>query len=81
LFDANTLRQINYRAIQSNGYTWQVETLFRAKELGIKIKEMPIVFYDRKMGRSKLGTNEVVQFLFFILKATFQRIKKSIFKR
>lgn len=38
----------------SSGYSFQVETLLRAKRAGFKIKEVPIAFTDRKQGKSNM---------------------------
>lgn len=43
----------------SSGYSFQVETLLRAKRAGFKIKEVPIAFIDRKKGKSKMRFREV----------------------
>lgn len=47
----------------TKGYAFQMEILVRAKRLGYKIEEVPIVFVDRLFGESKLGTNEIVLYL------------------
>lgn len=43
----------------SSGYSFQVETLLRAKRKGFKIKEIPTTFVDPKRGRSKMRFIEV----------------------
>lgn len=43
----------------SGGYAFQVELLWRAQEAGASIMEIPIVFRDRRVGRSKLGWSDV----------------------
>jgi dolichol-phosphate mannosyltransferase len=40
-----------------------MEILVRAKRLGLKIEEVPIVFIDRLFGKSKLGPNEIFIYL------------------
>ena len=41
--------------IRSNGYVFQVETLYVAEKLGLKIVEIPIYFAERKFGESKMS--------------------------
>ncbi len=41
--------------IQSNGYAFQVEMTYLAERLGYRIKEIPIYFEDRRIGRSKMS--------------------------
>ncbi len=54
-FRAEVLRAIQLHTIQSNGYSFQVETLYRAKRCGFKITEAPIVFTERRKGKSKMS--------------------------
>jgi dolichol-phosphate mannosyltransferase len=49
-----------------------MEILVRAKRLGCKIEEVPIVFVDRLFGESKLGTNEIVLYLKGIAQLFFE---------
>lgn len=44
-------------ATKTKGYSFQMEILVRAKNLALKIEEIPIVFVDRLFGESKLGPN------------------------
>lgn len=47
----------------SKGYVFQMEMIVRARKLGYKIGEVPISFVDRLYGESKLGGNEIFQFV------------------
>ena len=47
----------------SKGYVFQMEMMVRANSLGYKITEVPISFVDRVYGESKMGANEIVQFV------------------
>jgi len=47
----------------SKGYVFQMEMLVRARSIGFSIGEVPISFVDRVYGESKLGGNEIVQYL------------------
>src|SRR5579875_3580554 len=42
-------------AIHLEGYAFQVETVYQAYRKGFRIKEVPIVFPDRKIGTSKMS--------------------------
>ncbi|PRT54970.1 Dolichol-phosphate mannosyltransferase subunit 1 [Wickerhamiella sorbophila] len=48
---------------QSKGYVFQMEMMVRARSLGFTIGEVPISFVDRVYGESKLGGDEIVQYL------------------
>ena len=56
----------------TKGYAFQMEILVRAKRLGYKIEEVPIVFVDRLFGESKLGTNEIILYLKGIAQLFFE---------
>ena len=49
--------------VQSKGYAFQMEIVVRARQAGFTFAEVPITFVDRIYGESKLGTNEIVQYL------------------
>jgi dolichol-phosphate mannosyltransferase len=48
---------------KSRAYVFQMEIIVRAKRLGYKVAESPIVFVDRLYGVSKLGATEIVSYL------------------
>jgi dolichol-phosphate mannosyltransferase len=49
------LRLIDLRRIKSNGYVFQVEMCYVAEKVGLRVKEIPIYFEDRRIGRSKMS--------------------------
>jgi dolichol-phosphate mannosyltransferase len=48
---------------ESKGYSFQMEMMVRAKAMGYKVTEVPISFVDRVYGESKLGGEEIAQYL------------------
>ena len=50
-----TLEAIDFRRVRSNGYCFQVEMTWRAHRAGARIREVPILFPDRRVGRSKMS--------------------------
>lgn len=48
---------------ESKGYSFQMEMMVRAKALKYTVAEVPISFVDRVYGESKLGGEEIVQYL------------------
>jgi dolichol-phosphate mannosyltransferase len=40
--------------VRSRGYAFQVELTLRAVRAGFRVVEVPIVFRDRQLGRSKM---------------------------
>jgi dolichol-phosphate mannosyltransferase len=53
--------------LHSQTYEIQIETIRQAKARGFRIREVPIVFLNRKKGKSKLSINEIRDFLSYIL--------------
>lgn len=49
------LRKIGLKKIKSNGYSFQIEMNWRAQQQGAEIKEIPIIFVDRDVGKSKMS--------------------------
>jgi dolichol-phosphate mannosyltransferase len=52
--------------LHSQTYEIQIETIRQAHMRGYKIREAPIIFANRKKGKSKLTINEVKDFLSYI---------------
>lgn len=48
------LEEIDFRSVRSSGYSFQLEMNHRAWKAGLSIKEIPIVFSDRRAGTSKI---------------------------
>ncbi|MEU4210340.1 polyprenol monophosphomannose synthase [Streptomyces sp. NPDC026206] len=54
LWSANALRTIDLSSVDSTGYSFQVETKYRALRAGFTVMEVPIHFEDRTAGESKM---------------------------
>jgi dolichol-phosphate mannosyltransferase len=54
---ADALRRIGLERIRSTGYIFQVEMCYLAEKLGLRIKEIPIYFQERRDGESKMDAN------------------------
>ncbi len=53
-FRREVLEAIDFEAVESTGYAFQIEMNFRAWKRGFRIAEIPIVFVDRETGSSKM---------------------------
>jgi dolichol-phosphate mannosyltransferase len=53
-FRAEALHAIDYGSVRSQGYAFQVELTYRALVRGLRVAEVPIVFSERRQGRSKM---------------------------
>jgi dolichol-phosphate mannosyltransferase len=55
------LESIDLDTVQSQGYAFQVELVYRVLLQGFKIVETPIVFKDRRVGKSKMSRKIVIE--------------------
>lgn len=55
MWRTETLKQMPFERIQSNGYIFLVEMVYLAHCLDYKIGESPIYFADRRWGKSKMS--------------------------
>ncbi len=51
----SALNKIDLRAVQSQGYCFQVDMAWRAIKAGLKVIEVPITFIEREIGESKMS--------------------------
>jgi dolichol-phosphate mannosyltransferase len=61
VYRRDVLEAIDLERIESKGYAFQVETVFRALRAGFGVEEVPILFTDREQGGSKMGTGIVLE--------------------
>ena len=60
-FRRETLEGIEYRDTHAEGYGFQIELTYRAIRAGFRVREVPIVFRDRKEGTSKMNARIAVE--------------------
>jgi dolichol-phosphate mannosyltransferase len=60
-YTREALEAIEVERIRSEGYAFQIETTYLALRLGLSVVEVPIVFVDRRAGRSKLDRRVVLE--------------------
>jgi dolichol-phosphate mannosyltransferase len=71
------LENIDVNSIRSNGYSFQIETNFKAWKKGFRVGEVPIVFVDRRVGVSKMSKHIVYEAAWMVWKLKF----KSLFSK
>ncbi len=54
-FRREVLEGIDLDSVRSHGYSFQVEMTLRAIQRGFAVREVPITFRDRRLGRSKMS--------------------------
>ena len=71
-FRRRALQAINLEAIQSNGYSFQIEMTHKLWRQGMRVAEVPIIFTDRFQGHSKMSGNIVSEALIMVWRLWFQ---------
>jgi len=71
------LEAINLDGIRFLGYAFQIEMKFASWKLGFKIREVPIIFKDRKYGISKMHKGIVKEGILGVLKLRWESIFKD----
>ncbi len=54
-YSRRAIEAMNLSSIHSNGYSFQIETTYRAVRKGMRVVEVPILFVDRTAGQSKMS--------------------------
>ncbi|MBL7129616.1 MAG: polyprenol monophosphomannose synthase [Ignavibacteria bacterium] len=73
-YRVSALSQINLDNVKSNGYSFQIEMKFKFYKKGFKIKEIPILFIDRRAGHSKMSRKVVYEAYFMVWKLKFKSL-------
>lgn len=68
------LETIDLDDIQSNGYAFQIELVYRTMRAGFRIGELPIIFPDRRVGRSKMSKRIVLEALINVWRLRFRSL-------
>ena len=63
----------NFSAIRSFGYSFQMEMNWRMAQMGLRLKEIPITFTERRAGTSKISGSIAAETLKMVFKLRFGR--------
>lgn len=77
-FRSDALRKIDLLSISSEGYSYQIEFKNALIEKGCKYLELPIVFSERQLGKSKMSANIIFEGLLMPWKIL---IKNKVMKK
>ena len=76
-FRREVLESINLEEVRSGGYSFQIEMNFKAWKKGFQLKEIPIIFIDRAVGKSKMSKLIIREAVWMVWKLKI----KSLFGR
>jgi len=72
-YSKKSLNKIKYQQTQSDGYAFQIEMTLRCVEKKLSIKEVPIIFNERRVGKSKMSKKIIVEALIFLFNNGIKR--------
>ena len=72
-YSKDSLVKINYSDTNSDGYSFQIEMTLRSISNNLTIKEVPIIFNERRLGKSKMSKSIVFEALLFLLSNGIKR--------
>ncbi len=73
IYSSDALEKIDYSKTTSDGYGFQIEMSARAYKQQLTIKEVPIIFHERREGESKMNYKIILEALFIVFKLRFIR--------
>jgi dolichol-phosphate mannosyltransferase len=73
LYRRRALEAINLDTIKSRGYAFLVEIAFRTYRQDCRLAEVPIVFYERRQGRSKMSRGVILEAVLMPWRLAFSR--------
>lgn len=74
----HVLETVDLDAIRFKGYAFQIEMKFTAYKLGFKIKEVPVIFVNRREGTSKMSGGIFGEALFGVMRLRWAAITGKI---
>lgn len=73
-YKRRVLEEIDLDSIKFVGYAFQIEMKFKAYLKKFKIVEVPVIFTDRRMGKSKLSGGIISEAIFGVLTMKFKSL-------
>jgi dolichol-phosphate mannosyltransferase len=68
------LERIGLHHVAARGYIFQTEMTYRAHRAGLRVGEIPIIFYERNLGRSKISGSIIAEALLRVGLLRFKRL-------
>jgi dolichol-phosphate mannosyltransferase len=70
------LEQIHLERLFANGYLFQIETTYEAFKQKLKIADIPIVFVERDLGKSKMDWRIIWEAIWGVVRLRFRHVLK-----
>jgi dolichol-phosphate mannosyltransferase len=72
---AVTLAAIPSDGVHAGGYVFQIEMTYRASRAGARVREVPITFQDRRVGRSKMSRRIIAEALLVVVRLRWDELR------
>jgi len=59
----SVINKINFDTLDAKGYSFQQNLLYESLQQKIKVAEVPLIFYQRTEGESKMRTKDMIEFV------------------
>ncbi|HUY78684.1 MAG TPA: polyprenol monophosphomannose synthase [Ktedonobacterales bacterium] len=70
-YSTAALSTLNLNAIKAQGYAFQIELVYNIWKSGFRIREVPIIFVDRRVGKSKMSRTIFIEAFTWVVGARF----------
>jgi dolichol-phosphate mannosyltransferase len=75
-YSRKVLETIDLDDVRMKGYGFQIEMKYTTYKLGFKIKEVPIIFVNRKLGTSKMSGGIFGEAFWGVIKLRFRKFNR-----
>ena len=72
-YSKKSLIEIQYELTKSDGYAFQIEMTLRCVVKKLSIREVPIIFNERRVGISKMSKKIILEALVFLINNGIKR--------
>lgn len=73
-FRRDALLSLDFDKVISNGYSFQLELNYKIWAKGFRLIEVPIIFYERRDGQSKMDGGIIIEAIFAVFRLRLKRI-------
>jgi dolichol-phosphate mannosyltransferase len=73
LYQNQALQELDFETVVAEGYSYLVEILFRAAKRNLRVAETPIIFVERRAGKSKISRSEIFKAFQTIFRLRFRK--------
>jgi len=70
-YSSKTLKSIDWEQFDVDGYGFQIQSVFCVYKAGLRIKEIPIIFVERRAGESKMSRRIIWEAFWLVWKLRF----------